>query len=63
MENRNRYFYCYNLKQAKFFKDNGVKEVDFDINSKNKRTYFIFDRGESNHELDWIFELWNKNKN
>jgi hypothetical protein len=54
---RDKYFHCYNLAQAKFFKQQGIKEVDFDYSPVNKKVYFIFER---NDELERVFKLWLK---
>jgi hypothetical protein len=57
---RDPYLHCYNLEQARFFKDCGVPIVDFDFSTQNKKVFFLFERGEV---LDRAFELWrNKNK-
>lgn len=60
MKQRNEHFYCYNLKQAEFFKKNGIKEEEFGISKLNDKAYFKFKRGL---DLDKVFELWIQNKN
>lgn len=58
---RDPYLHCYNLDQARFFKNEcDIKEVNFDFSPQNKRVYFLFERGD---KLDKAFELWHQNKN
>lgn len=52
---RDKYLYCYNLEQARFFKSVGVKEVDTDYSPINKKVYVKFERGD---ELEKAFQLW-----
>ena len=56
---REKYLYCYNFEQAKFFKNNGIPVIDFGINPANKRTFFVFERNE---QLEILFQEWNKSK-
>lgn len=58
-QTRDKEFYCYNLKQAAFFKHNGIREIDFDISNINNKAYFLFER---NDKLEEVFILWNSNK-
>ena len=58
-QTRDKEFYCYNLKQAAFFKHKGIQEIDFDISILNNKAYFLFER---NPKLEEVFTLWNNNK-
>lgn len=56
---RNKYFYCYNHNQARFFKDNGVDEVDIGKHKDTGSIYWVFVRSLN---LEKIFLKWNDRK-
>lgn len=53
---RNKYFYCYNHNQARYFKENGVDEVDIGKHKTTGNVYWVFIRGR---ELEEVFNKWN----
>lgn len=54
---RDKYLYCYNLEQAKFFKSLGIKEVDMGYSPIKRKVYMLFERGD---ELESAFQQWFK---
>lgn len=50
-----QYFYIYNLEQAKFFIDSGLRVIDIRIGSRG-HVYHKFVR---DNEAEFVFKLWN----
>lgn len=49
------FVYIYNLKQANFYINSGIKAVEIGVHSKTNKTYFKFIREETRQ----LFQQWN----
>lgn len=56
----NNFTYVYDIKQAKFFLQQGLKIVDVGLHRRTGRAYFVFERDAEGFQE--VFETWKNNR-